>query len=63
MIRVINYPLVLTGNTYGKHFILPAYRDYHLRVEQQIRFTRPKYILKKMNDFIDKKIIFNLDFQ
>jgi hypothetical protein len=42
MIRIINYPLILTGSAYGKHFSLPAYRDYHLRLEQQMRLTRPK---------------------
>lgn len=42
MVRVVNYPLVLTGDAYGKHFVLPAYRDYSLRLEQRLALTRPK---------------------
>lgn len=42
MVRIISYPLVLTGSAFGKHFVLPPYRDYSLRLEQQMRITRPK---------------------
>lgn len=42
MVRIIDYPLVLTGDGHGKHFVLPAYREYHLRLEQRMRLTRPK---------------------
>lgn len=42
MIRVISYPLVLTGSVYGKHFVFPSYRDYSLKLEQQTRITQPK---------------------
>ncbi|CAF0911578.1 unnamed protein product [Rotaria sordida] len=43
VVRIINYPLVLTGSIYGKHVVLPAYQDYSLRLEQQIQLTRPKF--------------------
>ncbi|UJR27496.1 hypothetical protein I4U23_008780 [Adineta vaga] len=43
IIRIINYPLVLTGGVYGKHFVLPPYQDYSLRLEQQSRVIRPKF--------------------
>ena len=42
MVRIVDYPLVLPGDVYGKHFVLPAYRDYSLRLEQRLRVTRPK---------------------
>ncbi|CAM4859821.1 unnamed protein product [Rotaria socialis] len=43
VIRIIEYPLVLTGRTYGKHFVLPTYHDYGIRLEQKIRLTRPRF--------------------
>ncbi|CAF1929045.1 unnamed protein product [Rotaria magnacalcarata] len=43
VIRIIEYPLVLTGRAYGKHFVLPTYHDYGLRLERQIRFTKPRF--------------------
>ena len=45
VLRMISYPLVMTGGTYGKHLMLPAYQEYSLRAEQQARITRPKYVL------------------
>jgi hypothetical protein len=42
VVRVVNYPLVMTGGLYGKHFVLPPYRNYELRLEQQLLLTRPK---------------------
>ena len=42
IIRTVNYPLLLTGGVYGKHFVLPAYKEYSLRLEQRTRATRPK---------------------
>ncbi|CAF4662218.1 unnamed protein product [Rotaria sp. Silwood1] len=43
VVRIINYPLVLTGSAYGKYFVLPAYQNYDLRLEQQIQSIRPKF--------------------
>ncbi|CAF0808478.1 unnamed protein product [Adineta steineri] len=43
IVRVINYPLVMTGNAYGKYFTLPQYQQYSLRLEQQMRLIRPKF--------------------
>ncbi|CAF2504289.1 unnamed protein product [Rotaria sp. Silwood2] len=43
VVRIINYPLVLTGSVYGKYFVLPTYQDYSLRLEQQIQLIRPKF--------------------
>lgn len=42
VVRVVNYPLVMTGGLYGKHFVLPSYRNYQLRLEQQLHLSRPK---------------------
>lgn len=42
MMRIVDYPLVLIGDGYGKHFVLPAYREYNLRLEQRVRLTQPK---------------------
>jgi len=41
--RIINYPFVLTGSAYGKHFNLPFYDNYNLRLEQENRLNRPQY--------------------
>ncbi|CAF0804952.1 unnamed protein product [Adineta ricciae] len=43
IIRTVNYPLLLTGGVYGKHFVLPAYKEYSLRLEQYTRVTRPRF--------------------
>jgi hypothetical protein len=34
--------MVLTGSSFGKYFVLPSYRDYGLRLEQQMQLSRPK---------------------
>ncbi len=42
MIRMVNYPLVLTGGIYGKHVTFVSFSDYNLRWEKQLSITRPK---------------------